>query len=92
MTIQGSTNVLAGGTVLVRGNKATGRGFDVKASHVNLYDLAIREAGQGIRLENNSYITMQHILSYSNQVGIYVTNAHTVALRNMRLWDTASKF
>jgi hypothetical protein len=87
LTIQGSTNYDAGGTVFIRGNKSSGRGIDLKAEHVNVFDINVRDAHQGVFLDNNSHVSLTGMLIYSNSVGVLASNAHTVVLRNMRFWN-----
>ncbi|MFH0909620.1 MAG: right-handed parallel beta-helix repeat-containing protein [bacterium] len=91
LTIQGSTNVMAGGTVIARGSQAEGHdGFDVKASHVTLRDMAIHSAYRGVFFDSNRFSSVERLLLYSNVSGVANFKTSAVTNRNLRLWRNVS--
>ena len=88
LTIQGSTNVMDGGSTLHRtGSGGSGQGFNVNASHVTLRDMAVRNFNRGIYLNTNRNVTAEHIWAYSNNVGIFAFQTDGATLRNLRISD-----
>ena len=89
IVIQGSTNVVAGGTILDR----QGTGGQIltidHANYIRFHDLTVRGAQDGIRLSNTSGIEFERVQSVSNtQYGFYLTDSscagmlHCVAAYN----------
>lgn len=89
MTIQGSTNLAGGGTVLRRGAPASGHGIQVNASYVTLRDLSVHTAQRGILLHTNNYVAVERVASYSNTVGIIAADVRNATLRNLRIWKNS---
>jgi hypothetical protein len=88
LIIQGSTNVSAGGSVIVRGSTANNRdAFDVPASHVTLRDLAIRQAYAAVRFDSNRYSSAERLLVYSNRYGILADKTRSLTVSNVRAWN-----
>ena len=91
VTIRGSTNIAAGGSVFDRGNPdSSGQsGFDVLASYVNLRDLTVRRAFRGLFVNSNAYFSAQGLNLYSNSYGVVISKAQSVSLSQSRVWRSA---
>jgi hypothetical protein len=88
VVIQGSTNVGAGGSLVIRNNTAVGAdGFDIKASYVTLRDFNVRTAYRGVFLDSNRFSRVERVLSYSNEFGLVAANAVNPIVRNARFWN-----
>lgn len=87
LTIQGSTNAAAGGTVLRRGNIGSGQGFNVNASHVTLRNMAVHRAQRGLFINTNRHVTVEQMSSYSNRWGVVAADARNLVVRNMQIWN-----
>ena len=91
MTIRGSTNTVAGGTVLARTSAASDNdGIEVKASYVTLRDMAIRSAYRGVYFDSNRFSVAERMLLYSNVFGLSEVRTSSTSNRNLRLWRNMS--
>ncbi len=85
--IYGSTNVQAGGTLLF-GN-GTANGFDIQNTrNIEIHDIRVANARNGIALQNVSSITLEGIEAFNNLTnGVLVSGGGDVEMRNSRLWN-----
>lgn len=88
VTIQGSTNLVAGGSVFVQNGSADG--FDIKPAHVTLRDITVRGAERGFRFDGGEELVGERLFAFSNQTAIVAANVQDLTLRNLRLWDNAA--
>jgi hypothetical protein len=83
LTIRGSTNFAAGGTIINRGSLLAGNdGFEVKASYVTLRDMTVRGAYQGVYVDSNISVRVERMMLASNVYGVAITNASLPVVRN----------
>ncbi|HMP74713.1 MAG TPA: right-handed parallel beta-helix repeat-containing protein [Kiritimatiellia bacterium] len=81
--IWGSTNFAAGGSVLSRGSFAAGAAaLDIKASHVRVRNLTIRESLNGVLLDSNRNVVVERMNIVSNRVGVHASRATEPVIRN----------
>lgn len=87
LKILGSTNVLKGGAFF-RGNGATDA-FKIQNVHyIEMENIRISGARNGIALENAEGIRISGVELFSNQVnGVWVSGCSDVELKNSRLWN-----
>lgn len=83
VTIQGSTNYAAGGSVLRRSSLPGTMLFDVKASYVSFRDLALEGAHRGLFLESNRFCSLERLMLRSNNYGVVLYG--TVGMTNRNL-------
>ena len=86
LVIHGSTNVLAGGTLL-QGN-ATSDGIRIQNTrHIHLNNLRIAGTHNGISIQNADTVILNGIESFNNRTnGIAIAGSAGVETRNARLW------
>lgn len=87
LSIVGSTNAAAGGAVISRGNTNAGNAFDVRASHVTLRGLTVRDAYRGFLLFSNTAVRVERSVAVSNEFGLVITRGNGVTVVNDRLWN-----
>ncbi|MBP7828581.1 MAG: right-handed parallel beta-helix repeat-containing protein [Kiritimatiellae bacterium] len=87
VTIQGSTNYAAKGTVLIRSGAPLTPGLDVKASHMTFRDLTVARNLNGMLLETNAAITVERVLAMSNAYGVVAVSSDGLTVRNSRFWN-----
>ncbi|MGB4046912.1 MAG: right-handed parallel beta-helix repeat-containing protein [Kiritimatiellia bacterium] len=63
--------------------------LDVKASHVDLQSLYLRDADRGILLESNRNIRVRDVVVRGGSTGIAVENAMETEIRNSAFWQNA---
>lgn len=86
LRIYGSTNVLAGGTLLTGNGTASGIRLQ-NTRHVEIYDLRIRQAQHGVALENADTVLLQGVELFNNTSnGLWMSGSANVEIRNSRLW------
>ncbi len=83
LTIQGSTNWTAGGTVLDRADQSFGASvFDVKASHVKIRNVEIMNANHGINTATNIAVVIEQNVLVSNVVGVKAGHVYELDVVN----------
>jgi hypothetical protein len=87
LKIYGSTNVLAGGTLL-QGN-GTANGIDIQNTrNIEIYDLRVSGARNGVALLNVSDVLLDRLESFNNTSnGVWVSGSGGVHNRHARLWN-----
>jgi hypothetical protein len=86
LRIYGSTNVLAGGTLLSGDGSVSGIRLQ-NTRHVEIHNLRIQQAQQGIAMENTDTVLLSGIESFNNTSnGIWMSGSANVEIRNSRLW------
>lgn len=92
LVIRGSTNPAAlGHTVITRGSLAINNdAFEVRASHVSLENMAIRDAYRGVYVLSNQGVNVSGVLVYSNVFGVVVDQVSSGLVRNIRAWNNTS--
>ena len=85
----GSTNAVAGGSILDRGGaEASGQsGFDVLGSYVSLRDFTIRNAFRGLLINSNYAVTAEGFNLYSNTYGALISKSVSATVRQTRVWQ-----
>lgn len=85
VTIQGSTNPVAGGTVLRHPNR-TADGIILNASYMTLRDLIIENASRGIFVETSSWNRLERLGLRSNNVGVLIKGGQSNQLSSSWVW------
>ena len=87
LKIFGSTNVLAGGALL-QGN-GTANGINIRNTrNIEIYDLRISGARNGVALLNVSDVILDGLESFGNSSnGVWVSGSGGVQIRHARLWN-----
>lgn len=88
VTIRGSTNAAAGGTVLRRNTKS-GDGVLLNASYVTLQDLIIENANRAIFVETSTWNRLERLGYRSNNVGVVISGGSDHLLASSWLWNNA---
>ena len=86
LTIQGSTNYAAGGTVIRRPGKS-GNALVVNANFVTIRDIVFENAGVGLLLDTNRWNVVEQVGARSNAVGIQVRGGNDHVIRSSRVWQ-----
>ena len=86
LKIYGSTNFAAGGALLVGNGTANGIQMQ-NTRNVEIYDLRITQARNGVDLQNVSSAKMQGLELFNNRTnGVVVDGSSGILLQNARLW------
>jgi hypothetical protein len=88
VTIRGSTNLVAGGTVLTRNVPFPGSHvIEVPAPYVRLRDLTLQGGDYGIYSSSNRFVEVEGIFARSNEMGAVFNTTFNVLMRNLRVWN-----
>ncbi len=92
LTIKGSTNYAAGGSILNRGNAAviTTRGLHVYADYVWIQDVDVREAYYGILWDGALFGQSRGVVAVSNAVGLRAVDCVSPVIQNGRFWNNTA--
>lgn len=86
MVIRGSTNQLAGGSVLRRPTRS-GEALVLNASHVLVRDLTLENAARGVLLATNQHVRLQEIAARSNVIGVAMDGGSDHMVLSSRMAD-----
>ncbi|HMP72845.1 MAG TPA: right-handed parallel beta-helix repeat-containing protein [Kiritimatiellia bacterium] len=89
MTIRGSTNVAAGGTVIRRPTQ-TGDVLVVNASYVTVRDITFENAERGLLLASNRWNLVEQVGVRSNRTGIAVVGGGDHVIRSSRILNNTT--
>jgi hypothetical protein len=89
LIIRGSTNFVAGGTVL-RSPSPSGVMMKVNASHVQIQDLVMENAGTAVLMETNAFTFLEGVEIRSNLVGVSIVGGENHSIRSSRFWNNSS--
>ncbi len=89
LRIYGSTNIAAGGTLLQ--GDGTANGIEMQNTrNIEVYDLRISSAQNGVALENISSVILGGLDVFNNETnGIWISDGADVECRNLRAWKNA---
>jgi hypothetical protein len=90
LLIQGSTNVPAGGTLLVKSGGGEGFLFE-DASGVALRDIAIQGAGTGVRVFRSHYAAIDRVQCIEGVNGVSVESSENVEVRHAIVRNTSNR-
>ena len=90
LLIQGSTNVSAGGTLLVKSGGGVGFFFE-DAPGVALRDIAVQGAGTGVRVFRSHYAAMDRVQCIEGVNGVSVELSENVEIRHAIVRNTSNR-
>lgn len=90
LTIQGSTNQFAGGTVFRRFNQ-NGDTLVVNASFVNVYNIGFENAKRGLVLVTNRSVDIREVVVRGTDIGIDIERGQSHRVRSSVIWSNQSE-
>lgn len=91
LTIQGSTNQAEGGSRMHRGSIGAGAdAIEIMASHVNVRDLTLAAARNGIFAQTNTFIYADRCRFESNTFAVTARTTYDMRARNSIMWRNTS--
>lgn len=90
MTIRGSTNVSAGGSVIKR-QPQSGDNILVNGSYIALQNLAFENSLRGIHISTNHFVLLEQLDVRSNQVGVSIFGGGNHTIRSSRIVENSGR-
>jgi len=85
MTMRGSTNLAAGGSVIKR-PAMVDDAMTLNASYVKIQHLTFENAGRGLFISTNRNVLLEQIEARSNVMGIVISGGNAQQIKSSRVW------